>query len=72
MQPQHILSDTKVYRIRRLYHSGSWRQWELAYFFDVSPTIIQRILERQDWGHLQGELRHHREGKRQRQRSAVS
>ena len=54
-QPQAKLSDAKVYQIRRNRYCG-WEVYELAYFFDVSIAIIYRILARQDWKHLRGEL----------------
>jgi hypothetical protein len=54
-QKQAILNDSKVRQIRRNYYTG-WLTHELAYFFDVSPGIITRIIKHHDWSHLQGEL----------------
>ena len=54
-QVNAILNDTKVYQIRRNYYIG-WKILELAYFFDVSMAIIERIVTYKDWKHLKGEL----------------
>lgn len=49
------LNDSKVYQIRRNRYAG-WELYELAYFFDVSISTVNKILAWQDWKHLRGEL----------------
>lgn len=51
-----VLTASQVYQIRRLYHSGSWTITDLTAIVPVKRSVIQRILTRQDWSHLQGEL----------------
>ena len=53
-QVQAILNDSKVYQIRRHYYCG-WKQYELAYFFDIALSTVNRITNKEDWKHLKGE-----------------
>lgn len=59
-QPMAVLSDAKVYQIRRMYSSGGWKQLDLAYYFDVSQPLIASVITRKNWKHLPGEIAHGR------------
>jgi DNA-binding transcriptional regulator LsrR (DeoR family) len=53
---QSVVNDNKVLQLRRLYSSGGWTQADLCYVFGVSTTIVNRIINRKDWTHVQGEI----------------
>jgi hypothetical protein len=52
----HKLTESQVYQIRRLYNSNGWTIKDLCEVFPVKRSVAQRILTKQDWSHLQGEL----------------
>lgn len=54
--PQHILNETKVRQMRRLYYSGGWIIADLVYVFGAKISVTQRILSGKDWKHVKGEL----------------
>lgn len=56
MFPQSFTNASKVYQMRRNYHSGGWTIADLCYVFGLSYSVTHRILKRQDWSYLQGEL----------------
>lgn len=49
---QAKLTEPQVISMRSLYDRGTWTQKELAHKFDVSPALVNHILNRKAWRHI--------------------
>lgn len=51
MTMNHKLTEEQVLKIREMGKSG-WSQRKLAILYNVSKTLIQKILSREDWKNI--------------------